>query len=93
VVWCGCGRRRTRGSLWVALIRSEGDDVRSYNAAEVDDLAWEHELLSSFREGTTRSSLGRGGGFSAKWIDLQTACRQALYMPLGRKEPEASHGR
>jgi hypothetical protein len=40
--------------------------VRAYNAAKLGDLAWEQELRSSFREGTTPSSLGRGRGISAK---------------------------
>jgi hypothetical protein len=40
--------------------------VRAYNAAKLGDLVWEQELRSSFREGTTPSSLGRGRGISAK---------------------------
>jgi hypothetical protein len=40
--------------------------VRAYNAAKLGDLVWEQELRSSFREGTTPSSLGRGRGISTK---------------------------
>jgi hypothetical protein len=37
--------------------------IPKYIVDRLDDLAWEHELISSFREGTTRSSLEPGGSF------------------------------
>jgi hypothetical protein len=58
-----CGGILPRGRQ---ISEAARDRARAYNAADLGDMAWENEPPSSFREGTTSSSLGTGGGVSTK---------------------------